>query len=156
MSLAVAVKGPEGIVLAADARITLNAQGPELPGPLRVNFDNATKLLTFGKPHNWVGAATYGDATIGARTAHSFLPELEPSLENKRLKVREYAEKISAFFLNRWNDSQLPNQVPPNGGMTFLVGGYNQDEPYGDVFRFNIPRNPEPSPQNEGTNFGMS
>ena len=81
MSLGVAIKGPEGIVLTADSRITLEAQR-EGGLPLPVNFDNATKLLSFSKPHNFVGAVTYGAAVIGSRTAHSFLPIPQPIFEH--------------------------------------------------------------------------
>ena len=45
MSLGIVVEGPEGIVLAAESRVTLTAQTPT--GPLYVNFDNATKVLAF-------------------------------------------------------------------------------------------------------------
>ena len=156
MSLGVVVKGPEGIVLAADTRITLNVQGPNLQSPLLVNFDNATKLLSFGQPHKWVGAVTYGAATIGRRTAHSFIPELEPALGSGRLTVLEYAKKLSAFFQQCWEDAKMPSDVQPNGGMNFIVGGFDEDVPYGEVFLFNIPRSPKPEPRNEGTNFGMT
>lgn len=81
MSLGIAFKGPEGIVLAADSRVTLNAEmrnGDErllLPS----TFDNATKLLKInGQEH--VGVVTYGLGALGThqpRTAHSFLPEFE-------------------------------------------------------------------------------
>lgn len=156
MSLGVVVKGPEGIVLATDTRITLNAQGPEMPSPLLVNFDNATKLLTFGSPHTSIAAVTYGEATVGLRTAHSFIPELEPTLGVKRLKVREYAEKLSDFFLERWKDAKLPVKTPLNGGMNFIVGGYDENAHYGEVFLFNVPNAPKPEPRNEGTQFGMT
>ncbi len=155
MSLGVVVKGPEGVVLAVDTRVTINAHSPNLPGPLLVNFDNATKLLTFGEPHEFVGAVTYGDATIGTRTAHSFLTELEPTLGETRLTVSEYAKRISDFFLARWNEAGMPNEMP-TGGMEFIIGGYNENEPYGEVCLFNVPRTPDPQPRNEGTNFGMT
>ena len=55
MSLGVAFKGPEGIVLAADSRVTLNTQIqiPQAPQGLTSlllpsAFDNATKLLRVG------------------------------------------------------------------------------------------------------------
>ena len=76
MSLGVGIKGPEGIVLAADSRVTLEASRPGGP-VIPVNYDNATKLLSFSKPHNHVGVVTYGAAVIGQRTAHSFVPEFE-------------------------------------------------------------------------------
>ena len=76
MSLGVVIKGPEGLVLAADSRVTLEAR-QQNGAPIPVNFDNATKLLAFSKPHKHVGAVTYGMAAIGVRTAHSYLPEFE-------------------------------------------------------------------------------
>ena len=117
MSLGVVVKGPEGVVLAADTRVTLVAQRESAPAPLIVNFDNATKLLTFGDPHKLVGAVTYGDAVIGTRTAHSFIPEFELKLDGDRRSVYEYAQLLSEFFLERWKEAGMPLKVPPNGGM---------------------------------------
>ena len=154
MSLGVVVKGPEGVVLAADTRVTLTARqgdGPELP----VNFDNATKLLTFGKPHDWVAAVTYGDAVIGARTAHSFMPEFGLTLDKDRQPVCNYAQRLSGFFQERWKEAGLPSQTAPGGGMTFVVGGYDDKEPYGAVLIFNVPNSPEPEARNPG-DFGMT
>lgn len=158
MSLGVVIKGPEGVVLAADSRVTLEAvhTGPEAGPPLVVNFDNATKLLTFaGDPHKHVGAVTYGAALVGSRTAHSYLPEFEPALGNERLKVSEYAERLSAFFAARWAET-MP-ETYQGAPMTFIVGGYDQDEPYGRVFLFSVPSEPGPAAQNPGmSEFGMT
>ena len=154
MSLGVVVKGPEGVVLAADTRVTLVAQRKDSP-PLLVNYDNATKLLTFGKPHNAVGTVTYGEALIGTRTAQSFIPEFELRLGKERLSVLRYAEQISSFFLERWKEADMPSEVPPLGGMSFIVGGYDENEPYGSVFLFNVPLSPTPEPRNSD-NFGMT
>src|ERR671918_247520 len=100
MSLGVVIKGTEGVVLAADSRITLGVQ--HHGGPLMaVNFDNATKLLSFSDPHNFVGVVTYGAAVIGSRTAHGFLPEFEISLGDERLTTEEYAQRLSDFFSAR-------------------------------------------------------
>ena len=153
MSLGIVIKGPEGMVLAADTRITLTAQ-QQGSYPLNVNFDNTTKFLTFDKPHNCVAAVTYGDAVIGNRTAHSFVPELELELKDSRDTVRNYAKRISNFFQARWKEAGMPEE-PPSGGMTFIVGGYDEDAPYGEVFLFAVPTNPAPEPRNaEG--FGMT
>ena len=155
MSLGVVVKGPEGLVLAADTRVTLTAQREGAPAPLIVNYDSATKILNFDRPHSWVGAVTYGDALIGTRTAHSYIPELELELCEERYTVLEYAQHLSAFFLKRWQAAGLPSNVPPAGGMSFIVGGYDHDAPYGEVFLFNIPQTPEPTPRNPNQ-FGMT
>lgn len=163
MSLAVAIKGAEGVVLAADSRVTLQAQqkgGPLLP----VNYDNATKLLTFSKPHSNVGAVTYGVAVIGQRTAHSYVPEFEVSLgeqlekekkHEKPLAVEEFARRLSAFYLDRWEKVVPGDWKGP--GMVFIVGGYDPGAAYGKVFLLEIPGQPDPKPQNPGENeFGMT
>ena len=150
MSLGIVIKGPEGLVLAADSRVTLSAQTPG--GPLHVNYDNATKLLSFNQ--SYVGAVTYGQAAMRLRSANSFLPEFEAALpEDERLSVDAFANRLSEFFVEQW-DREMPDDYDgPN--MTFVVGGYNIGEPYGRVYLFEIPRQPEPRLQhNDG--FGMT
>lgn len=157
MSLGVVVKGAEGIVLAVDSRVTLQAQGPGLPGLISLNFDNATKLLTLSPPHDHVGAVTYGVAVIGQRTAHSFLPEIEDQLKGKKgqQKVIDYAVMLSKFFERQWKD-ELPSDYQ-GPGMTFLVGGYDPTGPYGRVYQFVVPDQLAPVEQNPGDeNFGMT
>lgn len=83
MSLGVVIKGPEGVVLSSGSRVTLTATREDSP-PIPVNFDNATKLLSFSEPHTFLGTVTYGTAVIGLRTSHSFIPEFEIALEGKK------------------------------------------------------------------------
>lgn len=164
MSLGIAFKGPEGIVLAADSRVTLNAQLQPMPGvpPLILPsfFDNATKLLKV-KSQKYVGAITYGIGSIGtpqqARTAHSYLPEFEATLTDERLTVQDFAQRLSDFFQARWNDAHMPNPVPPGQDMVFLVGGYDDDDAaYGKVFEFYIPSRPVPNETLPGGQFGAT
>lgn len=155
MSLGVVIKGPEGIVLAADSRVTLQAS-KRGKAPITVTFDNASKLLSFSYPHNYVGAVTYGAAVIGSRTAYSFIPEFEQevlSKEEERITVQEYAEKLSKFFLNQWKKIMPPEYRGLD--MTFIIGGYDKGDAYGKVFLFGIPRQPTPEPRNPD-NFGMT
>ena len=155
MSLGVAIKGPEGVVLAADCRVTVGVQRPGSPA-IFVNYDNATKLLNFSPPHQHVGAVTYGLGLIGQRTAHSYLPEFEIGLPDKRTGVRDVATQLGAFFMARWKEANPP---PDHNGpsMAFLVGGYDEGDAYGKVFFVEVPRNPEPQPRNAGKDdFGMT
>lgn len=160
MSLGVVIKGPEGVVLAADSRVTLQAQRGNDP-PIIVNFDNATKLLSFSEPNCYVGAVTYGAAVIGQRTAHSYIPEFEVCLreglqegeEPKRLGVFEFSQRLSHFFMERWR-AVMPSDYS-GADMTFIVGGYDPGDAYGKVFVFSLPGQPEPQPRNEN-DFGMT
>ena len=157
MSLGIVIKGPEGLVLAAESRVTITARMPD-GTMVPVNFDNARKLLKFQKPHNYVGAVTYGLGGIGLRTAYSFLSEFEASLPNERLKVEEYADRMSKFFMQRWTDASPP--PPPTGmppqNITFVVGGFDKKQPYGEVYIMDIPTSPTPKKQHEGIYFGIT
>lgn len=154
MSLGIVIKGPEGLVLAAESRVTLEAKVPSNQ-LIRVNFDNATKLISFSEPHTYVGVVTYGMAAIGVRPAHSFTPEFEAALPIKRLSVLGFAEKLSEFFLQEWK-TEMPEDYsgPP---MVFVIGGFNEGEPYGRVFLVEIPTNPTPVEQQAGVReFGIT
>lgn len=111
MSLGIPLKGPEGIVLAADSRVTLfnQFQPPPPARPLLIpaSFDNATKLLKI-KGQECIAAVTYGAGAVGQqqpRTAHSFLPEFERELGDggneggPRLGVEDVATRLGDFFM---------------------------------------------------------
>jgi hypothetical protein len=154
MSLGIAFKGAEGIVLAADSRVTLTVQQVQPNGQvmsLPSTFDNATKLLRV-KGQDYVGAVTYGVGAIGQqapRTAHSFLSEFEAKLNathglGNRLNVEEFAKELSVFFLEQWNSQMAGVVLPPGADMVFLIGGYDNQAVYGRVFEFTIPGRPTP------------
>jgi hypothetical protein len=160
MSLGIVFKGPEGIVLAADSRVTLQAilaGGPQQVA-IQASYDNATKLLRVNQ-QNYVGVVTYGIGAIGQqqpRTAQSFIPEFEAELSAagvERLGTDEFATKLSEFFVRQWNLHMQGVQIP--GDMEFLVGGYDKGQPYGRVFEFKIPNDPTPREQNQDT-FGIT
>ena len=161
MSLGIVIKGPEGLVLAADSRVTIGAKISTPLGnqQLPVYFDNATKLLSFSSPNTEVGVVTYGMAVIGQqnpRTAASFIPEFEASLPEKRLSVLEFAEKISEFYLKQWRSAMPPDDKGNTPNMTFVIAGYNLDEVYGQVFIVEIPRAPKPVERSKGSEFGIT
>jgi hypothetical protein len=161
MSLGIVFKGPEGIVLAADSRVTLNAQFPQPNGQVLVlpsTFDNATKLLQInGQEH--VGVITFGLGVIGEnepRTAHSFIPEFEAELRNvksvkseqERIPVEDLANDLAQFFMRQWTNHNMPDPVLYKGEpMIFLVAGYNRGASYGQVYEFAIPTKPKATEQ---------
>lgn len=155
MSLGIVIKGPEGLVLAAESRLTLMAENNETHEKLPVSYDNATKLLSFSGAHENYGVVTYGQAVIGLRTAASFAPEFESKLGEERLPVAEFAANLSSFFFGQWQAVMPADPKIPN--MTFLVAGFDPPEPYGRVFQIEIPRSPTPVELNPGEGaFGIS
>lgn len=161
MSLGIAFKGPEGIVLAADSRVTLSVGITDPQGKnilLPATYDNATKLLEISN-HNYVGAVTYGAGAIGTteqRTAHSYIPEFEAELagtEIGRFTVEDFSARLSRFFMERWTQN-MPGDYQ-GSDMIFLVGGYDLDAPYGRVFEIFIPGTPDPNELNPDS-FGIA
>lgn len=153
MSLGVVIKGTEGLVLAAESRLTLQVT-PAGGTPLFVNFDNATKVLAFKEPHRYVGAVTWGAAAIGLRTVHSFLPELESGLPQTRLSVPDFAKELSDFFLAQWKHLMNPSYSGPP--ITLVVAGFDEGDPYGRIFEINVPYAPEPNERNPHPEFGIT
>jgi len=166
VSLGIVFKGPEGIVLAADSRVTLTYQPvvpPQPPGappqPVMIIpafYDNATKLLHCAG-QEYVAAVTYGLGAIGTsepRTAHSFMPELEAELSAKgRLTVEDFARRLGQFFLARFQAAKMV--ATPGNDMHFLVGGYSDSESYGRIYEVIIPTRPDPVERQPNV-FGIS
>jgi hypothetical protein len=152
VSLAIAFKGAEGIVLAADSRATLNATLQQPNGQILVmpsTFDNATKLLRV-KGQDYAGAVTYGVGALGQqepRTPSSLIPEFEADLVNRsvpRLSVENFSKELSDFFLKQWS-GRMPTSIPQTEQMYFIVGGVDDGpEVYGRLFEFRIPGDPVP------------
>jgi len=153
VSLGIVIKGTEGLVLAAESRVTLTVTPPGQPS-LYVSYDNASKLLSFKTPHNHIGAVTYGAAAIDQRTAHSLIPEFEASLPTARLGVEEFSNQLHQFFLGRWQSIVPPNYSGPP--MSFVIGGFDEQDLYGRVFAVDIPYVATPQERNPHPNFGMS
>jgi hypothetical protein len=163
MSLGIAFKGPEGIVLAADSRVTINAEKKINDNHtlfLPSTFDNATKLLKING-QDYVGAVTYGLGAIGItepRTAHSFLPEFEVALSKKtekRFSVEEFSRELSDFFMSQWKE-MMPSDYMGDP-LIFLISGYDEGAPYGKVFQVIIPNHADPQEQSAGQGvFGIT
>jgi hypothetical protein len=142
-------------VLAADSRVTLRSVtavpgrmfGPAAPASMpaiqSTYFDNATKLLSLAD-HPYVGIVTYGNGAIGTtepRTAHSYMPEFEATLATNagkptRCSVEEMATELGSFFAAQWKAAGVPEETD---SMVFLVAGFDEDAPYGRIFRVSVP-----------------
>lgn len=164
MSVGIAIKGSEGIILAADSRVTIESRmpGPD-PGQIIISsstFDSATKILHVAEQHH-IGVVTYGLGALGdtsPRTVQSLLPEFEANLaktEPKRMHVKRFAEVLGAFFSDQWQQI-MPANTPPGNDLIFLVGGFDEGETYGRVFEVRIPSASDPVEWAWGEpNFGM-
>jgi hypothetical protein len=171
MSLAVVFKGPEGLVLAADSRVTMTMveeqQSPEViqRAVSHRHFDNATKLLGLGGHPN-VGIVTFGQGSIGEeqpRMAHGFIPEFEAHInangrgdvgeESNLVPVEEMARQLGEFFLEQWKKAEMPESEDTDP-MVFLVAGFDESDAYGRLFRVSVPNRIDPEELIQD-NFGI-
>lgn len=155
MSLGIIVKCPEGLVLAAESRVTINANTPA--GKIHNNFDNAKKLLGFNGPHKHIGVITYGLGSLQLRTAQSFMPEFESSLPDERLTVVQFADHLGNFFMEQWKNEGMPEaKTWKESPMIFMVAGFDEGEPYGKVCELNIPHSSKPVIIRDTKDFGVN
>jgi len=163
VSLGIAFKGAEGIVLAADSRVTLLA-GLQIPGMnvppgtqllVQATFDNATKLIN-SERQRYIAAVTFGAGAIGQkepRTAASFMPEFDAQLakelagkdkKDQRLTVEQFAKRVGDFFGDQWKKAAMPTQGVDD--MIFFVAGYDDESaPYGRLYEVRVPSKPTPT-----------
>lgn len=140
MSLAVTVICPEGVVVAADSRVTLSYYlDPDAEEKIIIqsNFDNATKLITLKEPHNYVAISTVGAGTICDRTIHSFAAEFQESLGEYRLKIKEYAQKLEEFYQAQWDKTEHSDD---ESDIEFQVAGLDEGELYGELYSVTVPK----------------
>ena len=158
MSLGIVIKGPEGVVLASDTRVTVTRPVGPNQRLNNVNFDNASKMLTLDGEGGRAAAVTQGQGTIEGRTIHSFLPEFQAGLTPGKHTVRSLAQTLSEFFMERWprSEDENGNVRLAGGNVEFIVGGIDYESPYGDVYRFRIPSSPSLSLPFDAPIFGMS
>lgn len=159
MTFGVVTKGPEGLVLAADSRVTLTtvmADGQKMFS----YFDNATKVLSI-QGQKFVGIVTYGAGAIGAtepRTAHGYITEFEKGLAAKlpqRATVKQVGAELGRFYTDQWTQAGVAVGDPTVDAMYFIVGGFDEGEAYGKLYQVAVPNAPTPVEPSPGT-FGMS
>ena len=115
MSLIISIYTHEGIVMAADSRLTLNTKVPHGKKTKEIAFDfsNATYKLFCTKLR--VGISTCGDAGIGPKPIAGYIDQF--ALEHGNVAVDELAPRLLSHFrtLNQTLDA------------TFHVAGYDSD-----------------------------
>jgi hypothetical protein len=144
MTICVAVKVGEGLVLAADSASTLlNVSG----GIVQI-FEHARKLSQI-KDYP-IGALTWGQGSIGARNIESLVLEfanpLTPLGGARPLDVQTVANQLFQFMQQRYQAAYgglPPNQPPPPLGM--LVGGISTGNFFPEVYVWEFPRSTAPT-----------
>jgi hypothetical protein len=151
MTIAVALKVGDGVVLGADSASTLTA------GSQFVNaYFNAEKVFNLckGLP---VGAVTYGLGTLGNRSIAVLSKELREhfsaggkwELKRGHFTIKDVASRMQEFFYVDRYQREWPRELPnPRTGkvesvfaeMGFMIAGYSANEREAEVWTLEIDR----------------
>ncbi|MDR2867167.1 MAG: hypothetical protein LBV55_00690 [Acholeplasmatales bacterium] len=136
MAVTIAIKCHEGIVLAADTRISLEVKNNNQS--FFKNFDSTKKLLNLGGEHSHIGILNSGVFSIKKKLIASYLPELIHEIGEEALpNVFAYAQAVYNFFQNQW-DKEIP--IDYNGPeLSFVVAGFDRGDFDAKLYTFNIP-----------------
>lgn len=117
MTIISSVFVPEGIVLAADSRLTGIRKTNEGTEWFTLT-DNAQKLILLKSTS--IGISSFGDATIEGKTVSDFLRlfEINQVIQDDTIEV--VARKLKKYLHKNYS----------NYDVAFTVAGYNQDEPF--------------------------
>ena len=172
MSIVVAVRVSDGLVVATDSASTLTALTPEGSSGVAKVYNHATKLLQL-KDYP-IAVASWGMGIVGSRTVSSLIEEYansRPSIllnevEAVNISVRAEAEGLQEHLLSAFKEEHPEVDTEnPNMGLGVLVGGYSGKQFFPEEFVFNVPKGEfdalrEPGPggkQDFGANwYGMT
>ena len=162
MTVAIAVKVSEGLVLAADSALTVEGevatpQGPPQRGVIQI-YSHATKVAQI---REWpVGTITWGVGLIGKRTIESLVKEFSNDQpEDQVNSVLDTANSLYKFIEERYKRA-FGSERPPLG---LQVAGYSPDAFFPEQYLLTFPPSPEgpvvnvrPDNPDSSPNFGAN
>jgi hypothetical protein len=127
MTIVVGVATPDGIVLAADSRMTLCFDDGNGGVRYRIGSDTGEKVFEVCTRY---AVATFGDAMIGTQTIAGVMAEFESQDEAHQSRdVAEFADRLGEYFNQRYTaareDAGNPVRRGEEGAIGFLVAGYD-------------------------------
>nr|WP_054550311.1 hypothetical protein [Lysinibacillus sphaericus] len=117
MTIITSVYVPEGIVMAADSRLTGWIQNESGTDRFTLS-DNSQKLMLVRE--STVGVSFCGDAIIDGKTVADLIRVFDINLVNRADTVKQISSKLKDFLYNYYPESEV----------AFIVAGFDNDEPY--------------------------
>ena len=164
MTIVVAVKVNDGLVLAADSAVAVHG-GPagQPPGVLKT-YDYGRKLSHI-KDYP-IGTLSWGISLLGSRTIESLINEYEFSLPQasgevaQGFKVREIANNLRDFLLKRYEAQYGPLSPGNQPSVGVLINGYSDGAYFPEQYLFEFPITPDlqvrrPDKENGEPNLGV-
>jgi len=163
MTICIAVKVGEGLILAADSTTTIQ----DAKGGVIKTYDYASKVAQIRDYP--IGVFSWGVGGLGARSTQSLVMEFEhdlPSAESaKDFKVKGIADQFFEFFKQRYYAQPTP-QKGDRPLLGLFVGGYSAGGFFPEEYWFELPKhtnvevrrpdNPDGSPNFGADWFGQT
>lgn len=126
MSLLIAVKTPEAIVICSDSRLSVS-QANGTPLPDTAFFDSGVKVFILSPPNNFCAVGFVGQAASGVRSVGSLLREY-----GEAVGVRKTVEEIARDLHGKLRPMGL-------GNIALTVAGFDESNFYGRMFQVSLP-----------------
>jgi hypothetical protein len=141
MTIAIALKIGDGLILSADSAVTIANPGA-YPDNVYLNAEKIINLVK-GLP---LGAATWGLGGFARRSNTRLAKDLRRRLSDpthpwwvnpERYTVEEVARRVEEFFVHELYRTEYPNGGPGTG-FGFMIAGYGPDAARGEVWAFDV------------------
>lgn len=121
-----ALKTPEGIVIASDSRLSVS-QANGTPLPDTAFFDSGVKVFILSPPNHGIAVGFVGQAASGVRSVGSLL--------------RDYGEAVGVGKTVEEIARELHGKLRPMGlgNIALTIAGYDESNFYGRMFQINLP-----------------
>jgi hypothetical protein len=154
-TVVVGVAIAEGLVLAADSRLTMTFD--RLTPPYKTISDSAQKLFDVGN----AGLAMYGSAFLQGRSVAAWVGEFKSQSrisEARTLASSPFRDiEVMAKEFSAYMSPIYDKQFPPGGQrpiLGFMMIGYNKAG-VGKLIQFELPSSPVPQTTHDTTNTGL-
>lgn len=147
MTIVVAVKVNDGLVLAADSAVAVHG-GPAGHPPGILKTYSYGRKLSHIKDYP-IGVLSWGISLLGSRTIESLISEYEfglPSTSDEAVqgfKVREIADNLRTFLLERYQAQYGPLSPGNQPSLGVLVSGYSDGAYFPEQYLFEFPVTPD-------------
>lgn len=140
MTIAIALKIGDGLVLGADSAVTI--RNDAYPDNVYLNAEKIINLVK-GLP---LGAVTWGLAGFGRRSSTRVAKDLRRRLSDpahpwwinpEQYTVEEVARRVEEFFHHELHRADFP-KGGEGTGFGFMIAGYAPNAPQGEVWAFEV------------------
>jgi hypothetical protein len=148
MTIEIAVKVHDGLVLAADSATTLLQRDSNGQTKETNIYNNANKVMNLykGLP---IGLMSWGLGSIGSSSISTLGKDLRQRLQGQdsnhadwavdptRYSIEEIATRVREFFYEENYLVSMPAGIPPVNPLGLLIGGYSSGGNQAEVFTLN-------------------